>query len=174
MTIQQEIDAGYGAQFTAGPIINQLNAYPRQWVKDGDQAVYGSIQPEMKDSLKLLSNWYKEGIIDPEIATRTFDQKRSLLGEGQTGIYLAPDFAPSHAKDLQANWVAVQGQVAKEGAKFQTHAAPAASKYLVIRKGYEHPEAVIRGLNVNLDYFSNNPDEKVKEYLAEISKKNRL
>ncbi|MDU0202182.1 extracellular solute-binding protein [Paenibacillus sp. MAH-36] len=36
--------------------------------KDG-RITFAAIQPEMKDALKLLAKWYKEGLIDPEFIT---------------------------------------------------------------------------------------------------------
>lgn len=37
-------------------------------VKDG-KVVHAASQPEMKEALKLLNKWYKDGVIDPEFAT---------------------------------------------------------------------------------------------------------
>ena len=37
-------------------------------LKDG-KIVHAATQPEMKEALKLLNKWYKDGIIDPEFAT---------------------------------------------------------------------------------------------------------
>jgi putative aldouronate transport system substrate-binding protein len=52
------------------------------WGKKDNKLVYSAVQPEMKEALKLLSKWYKDGIIDPEFIT----------GENKGGY-----FAISHA-----------------------------------------------------------------------------
>lgn len=39
------------------------------WGVKDNKLVYGAVQPEMKEALKLLSKWYKDGIIDPEFIT---------------------------------------------------------------------------------------------------------
>lgn len=42
---------------------------PNYWAEKDGKLVYGGVQPEMKEALKLLSKWYKEGVIDPEFVT---------------------------------------------------------------------------------------------------------
>ncbi|MNW18704.1 hypothetical protein D3C71_2183690 [compost metagenome] len=53
-----------------------------------------AIQPEMKEGLKLLAKWYKDGVIDPEFVT----------GENKGGYW-----ATSHA--FINNRVGVTGNV---------------------------------------------------------------
>mgnify|MGYP000845558514 CR=1 FL=1 len=51
--------------------------WPSFWNKSGDGVVWGGIQPEMKEVLRLLNKWYKDGVIDPEFVT----------GENQGGYW---------------------------------------------------------------------------------------
>ena len=39
------------------------------WYKNGDDIVYGWTQPEMKNLLTTLNKWYKEGLIDQDLAS---------------------------------------------------------------------------------------------------------
>lgn len=39
------------------------------WQERDGKIVYGAVQPEMKDALKLLNKWYKDGVLDPEFIT---------------------------------------------------------------------------------------------------------
>ncbi|AFC28130.1 extracellular solute-binding protein [Paenibacillus mucilaginosus 3016] len=39
------------------------------WQERDGKLVYGAVQPEVKDALKLLNKWYKDGVIDPEFIT---------------------------------------------------------------------------------------------------------
>ncbi len=39
------------------------------WYLNGENVVYGYIEPEMKDLLTTLNKWYKEGLIHPDIAS---------------------------------------------------------------------------------------------------------
>ncbi|MEA4890029.1 MAG: hypothetical protein VB070_11255 [Clostridiaceae bacterium] len=41
----------------------------KQWNAVGGKLVYSSIQPEMKEALTILAQWYKDGVIDPEFIT---------------------------------------------------------------------------------------------------------
>ena len=47
---------------------------------------YGSVQPEMKEALEAYTQWYKDGIVDPEFTTK--DLEKMLEGEisEQTGV----------------------------------------------------------------------------------------
>lgn len=55
----------YGA---FGPIPFDFNANLRYFIKDG-KIVCAATQPEMKEALRLLAKWYKDGVIDPEFVT---------------------------------------------------------------------------------------------------------
>lgn len=39
------------------------------WQDRNGKLVYGAVQPEMKDALKLLNKWYVDGVLDPEFIT---------------------------------------------------------------------------------------------------------
>ncbi len=39
------------------------------WQERDGKLVFASIQPEMKEALKLLNKWYKDGVLDPEFIT---------------------------------------------------------------------------------------------------------
>ena len=45
-------------------------AHPGIWVEGEDGNLeYGSVQPQMKEVLAKYTEWYKEGLINPEFAT---------------------------------------------------------------------------------------------------------
>lgn len=76
-------------------VIKGTTPYSGLWytVKD-KQVLMNAIQPEMKEGLKLLAKWYKDGVIDPEFVT----------GENKGGYW-----ATSHA--FINNRVGVTGNV---------------------------------------------------------------
>lgn len=39
------------------------------WQERDGKLVYGAVQPEVKEALKLLNKWYKDGVLDPEFIT---------------------------------------------------------------------------------------------------------
>jgi putative aldouronate transport system substrate-binding protein len=60
----------YGISSSAFNMVYGAYGYiPKQWNKKGNELVYSSIQPEIKESLAVLAKWYKDGIIDPEFIT---------------------------------------------------------------------------------------------------------
>ncbi|PYI56628.1 extracellular solute-binding protein [Paenibacillus flagellatus] len=60
----------YGLSKSSIDVIYGAYGYnPTMWTKKGDALVYGAVQPEMKDALKLLNKWYKDGVVDPEFIT---------------------------------------------------------------------------------------------------------
>ncbi len=54
---------------TTGFVYGAFGAYPGIFYeKDGD-IIFGSIQPEIKEGLKVVADWYQKGYIDPEYTT---------------------------------------------------------------------------------------------------------
>ncbi|MFK7694604.1 ABC transporter substrate-binding protein [Paenibacillus sp. HJGM_3] len=60
----------YGLSTSSIPLVYGAYGYlPDRWTAKDGKLVYGAVQPEMKDALKLLNKWYKDGVIDPEFIT---------------------------------------------------------------------------------------------------------
>ncbi|WP_125702444.1 extracellular solute-binding protein [Lacticaseibacillus daqingensis] len=155
ITLRSDLNGFDGTQMDAGIFFNQFGAFPRSFVKKDGKVVYGSIEPETKDGLAMLRRWYKEGIIDKEFATRTDDEKKSDLAD-RMGIYVGPfwgtDMVNSYDKDKNANWIAVTGPVKEKGDKFITTRNTPVFRYIVVRKGFKHPEMVMRAINSMVDF----------------------
>jgi putative aldouronate transport system substrate-binding protein len=135
-------------------IFSAFGAYPGYWLKGEDgKAVYGSILPETKEALAKLSEWYAEGLIDPEMGIRE-DSGESIVA-GKTGMFFAPwwmGYGPLRdavANDPNANWQAYALPLNKNG-DYTPHLSTPSSRFLVVRKGYEHPEAPMKMLNLLL------------------------
>lgn len=156
ITLDSSVAGNFGASYDASPIFNQLGSYPRQWVNKNGKAVYGSIQPETKTALALMRQWYKEGIIDKQFAVRTDDERQSIITD-KTGIDFAPwwaaqfEMAETVKKDPKAKWIALATPKGKNG-KFEVYTGDPILEYVVVRKGYEHPEAIMRALNNITDF----------------------
>ena len=65
---------------TINAICYANGAYPKVWYKDNGKLIYGSTTDEMKKSLGIVRDWYKAGIIDPQLGTRTWDDITALGG----------------------------------------------------------------------------------------------
>jgi putative aldouronate transport system substrate-binding protein len=138
--------------FGLDPLFASFNAYPGFWIKGADgKAVYGSTTPETKKALAKLAELYKKGILDQEIGIRK-DATEAVVG-GKTGVYFGcwwngywplPDAIKNNPN---ANWQAYTIPLDGKG-KYIPHSGSVSNFYTVVRKGYEHPEAVIKMLNV--------------------------
>jgi putative aldouronate transport system substrate-binding protein len=74
------------------PIFAAFGVMPgiwRDWSGSGELQ-YGSIQPGVKEALKLLRGWYEEGLIDPDYYTYGGGPARALWGEGKVGVFFSP------------------------------------------------------------------------------------
>lgn len=138
--------------FGLAPIFNSFNAFPGWWLEDEQgKPVYGSTTPETKEALAYLARLYKEGILDPEMSIRSDSQEAVV--SGQCGImfggwWLGYAWMPDMLdRDPSANWRAYLAPVNKDG-DYVYHASSASTAYAVVRKGYEHPEALVKILNL--------------------------
>ncbi|MCL6602265.1 MAG: extracellular solute-binding protein [Paenibacillus sp.] len=133
-------------------IFSSYHSFPTNWIKDSrGNIVYGSITPETKEALAKLANWYKRGLIDPQFAL--YKETQEPIINGRSGMFFGPWWMPFYplseavTLDMKAEWRAYAAPLDVDG-KFITHMAPVTDRYLVVRKGYEHPEAVVKMLNV--------------------------
>ncbi len=133
-------------------VFSAFHAFPTNWIKDSSGAtIYGSITPETKAALAKLADWYKRGLIDPGFAL--YKETQEPIISGQSGMFFGPWWMPYYplseavAADTKAEWRAYAAPLDSSG-KFIAHMAPVTDRYLVIRKGYEHPEAVVKLLNM--------------------------
>ncbi|CAM3992945.1 extracellular solute-binding protein [Paenibacillus alkaliterrae] len=132
-------------------IFSAFGAYPGFWIEGDDgKPVYGSILPETKEALIKLSEMYADGLIDPEMAVRK-DSKEPVVN-GKSGMFFAPwwmgygPISDAVKNDPKANWQAYALPLNAEG-KFSPHVGTPSSEFVVVRKGYEHPEAPMKMLN---------------------------
>ncbi len=58
-----------GVPAATGWILGAYNAWPTIFYVKDDKIVYGSIEEECKEPLKIAADWYAKGYIDPEYAT---------------------------------------------------------------------------------------------------------
>ncbi|MEK3983787.1 hypothetical protein CA600_11030 [Paenibacillus sp. VTT E-133280] len=133
-------------------VFSALHAFPTNWIKDNaGNIVYGSITPETKQALAKLADWYKRGLLDPNFAL--YKETQEPIITGKSGMFFGPWWMPYYplseavALDTKAEWRAYAAPLDESG-KFVAHLAPVTDRYLVVRKGFEHPEAIMKQLNV--------------------------
>jgi putative aldouronate transport system substrate-binding protein len=142
--------------FSFDSLFAAFGSYPRQWIDDGSgKAVYGSIQPETRQALLKISEMYAAGAIDKEFATRNGPDAFGMLDAARAGMFFAPNwgsFALGNAvtNDPNAEWIPVMPPVSGDGG-YNAYRQNNHNGYLVVRKGYEHPEAVVKVLNLQYE-----------------------
>ncbi|MFC4809721.1 extracellular solute-binding protein [Paenibacillus sp. GCM10023250] len=119
------------------PIFGAMDAYPGYWLDNGDGTVsYGTLSDNTKKSLALLADWYKKGLIDPEVGTR--DNVGDPINANQTGIFFGPWWnggygnGDSFKNDPTANWQAYP--VYSDDNKWNVHMKTTGSTYTLISK----------------------------------------
>ena len=100
---------GYG--FDA--LYQAFDATPGYFLKDDSGKVYwGTTTDQTKNALTKLNEWYKEGLINPEIGTTTNGDNANNVKNGTCGIFMGPWWSlgygnpDSFKNDTTANWQA--------------------------------------------------------------------
>ncbi|MEC0241267.1 extracellular solute-binding protein [Paenibacillus dokdonensis] len=119
------------------PIFGAMDAYPGYWLDNGDGSVsYGTLTDNTKNTLALLADWYKKGLIDPEVGTR--DNVGDPINANQAGIFFGPWWnggygnGDSFKNDPTANWQAYP--VYSDDNKWNVHMKTTGSTYTIISK----------------------------------------
>lgn len=68
-------------------IFGTHGALPGQWdVQDNGEVIYGSLQPEIKEGLGTLNDWFNKGYLHPEFALHNEMKASELFTSGKAGI----------------------------------------------------------------------------------------
>lgn len=75
-----------GANFeqSVTPLLMLWNAYSEIYINDSGEVCYGPLEPQFKEAVKNIAKWYKEGLIDEEIYTRS-NARETLLSNNTGG-----------------------------------------------------------------------------------------
>src|SRR5690606_30780370 len=81
-----------------------LKGYPKVWIEDSEgKLVYGSIQPEMKETLRVMNELYQLKAFNPEFAVNNAQKEQEEYTEGKVGIVFGPFFRPGTLRNLYNN-----------------------------------------------------------------------
>lgn len=142
------------SMFGFDTIFSLYDSYPELWYEKDGEIVYGSIQPETKEALAKLHEMYRDGLIDKEFAIS--DQQIEHVVSGRAGLFFGPWWLPfwplndSVSQDPKAEWKAYLAPLNNEGV-MNTHVMAPTVEYLVVKKGFKSPEAIIKTLNYQFD-----------------------
>lgn len=136
---------------------NMFNAYPDTWIEKDGKLVYGGIQPEIKDALKELAQWYKEGLLAKDFAIK--DTNKEIVQDvasGKTGMIIGGDRFPNggSGRDFKKNfpdadWICVP-MPSRDGKPVKVRTAPKVGDFFMINAKAKNPEALIKMANLYL------------------------
>ncbi|AZN40321.1 type 2 periplasmic-binding domain-containing protein [Paenibacillus albus] len=133
------------------------NAFPATWEKNADGKVqYGGIQPEAKKALGILRDMYKEGSIDKEYGLKDGGKTTEDVSSGRAGMVFEAWYAPYYPlgntinNDPHAEWKAYA--LLSEDGKLNVGSSPTPGGFVVVRKGFEHPELAIQLMNLSTEF----------------------
>lgn len=161
--------------FSMNSIAYAMGAFPKTWMEEDGNVIYGSTTEEMKQALSVVSGWFQEGILDPQVGTRTWDDITALLVNGQCGIAFGVWHMPGW---LLSNVYALNDQVTFEpyvvedaNEMINCKHNDATNGYIVVRKDFSNPELAIQIANLFYDSLVNDPSllekyPEVEEYVT--------
>ncbi|CAH8771046.1 extracellular solute-binding protein [Paenibacillus dendritiformis] len=155
--------------FDARGFFYSMGAYPKAWIKNAEGAlVPGEIQPETKAALERMNQWYSKGLIDKEFAFKDIDKVVEDVVAGKVGISFGEWWYPNWPLNMnldqnpEAEWIAVPIP-SYDGKPGQTLIpSQRLSRIYAVRKGYEHPEAIIKMANFYLELEKPKYKDEVK------------
>ena len=160
--------------YSVDSVFEMFGAYPQQWIKNADgEIVYGSLTEETKEALGYLRELYKQGILDPDFALRAQNNIRDLVVNGKCGAFFGLWWTPNnplmdeYRKNKETDWEPYY-LTADAKLTVEVYSTFWDSKYVVVRKGYEHPEIVMKILSVLFDYsrYEAEDADEVNSYFA--------
>lgn len=169
-----ELVAGSSETYSADGIFSMFHASPRKWVQDAEgEIVYGSVTQECKAALEYLNTLYTKGVLDKKFLLRTSENIEELIKNGKCGAFFGKWWAPnnplmeSYDYDKNAEWTPYfftkeDENVLQEYETFEDRL------YVVVRKGYEHPEIVAKYISVIFEYsrYDDKEANEVNEYFS--------
>lgn len=160
--------------YSVEPVFDIFHASPQRWImNEQGEILYGSVTKETKEALGYLNQLYERGILDTDFALRAQNNLRDLVVEGRCGAFFGLWWTPNnplmdtYSQEGGAEWEPyyLTGDVQTENQRFTTFRD---NKYVVVRKGYEHPEIVMKIISVLFDYtrYAAKDADEVNSYFA--------
>ena len=167
-----------GSAYTGTPIMNAFGAYPKSYIEDKNgKMIYGSNTNEMKEALTYIKGLFDEGLLDPQFGTRTYEDINAMMINGEIGIipgpWHMPDWGLIQAKQThpEADFVPFAIENESGDGKINALSTPGTGQYIVVKKGFEHPEKIVEMVNLIDDKVANSKDmEKEFPEIYEYSK----
>lgn len=156
-------DLGYSIGF-----MNGFHAYYDIWIKDNSgNLVYSSIQPEMKNALAKLQEMYKSGQLDKEFGVKDDAKVIESIGNNKVGMMFGTMFSagsPLQKATPNSLWIPLPvPSIDATPAKVQ-HGLNLTYGFWVVKKGMQHPEAILKMAEAFVkEFYENTSDEVYKK-----------
>lgn len=141
-------------------IFGASGTLPQQWnLDENGKLEYGSVQPEMKEGLQRLRNWFEKGYIPQEVALWDENKTAEPAVAGTAGIIPGPywmsgwPLTDTVKNDPKAVWKPYAIPTGADGTAMR-HGTNYASAVTLIKKDMEHPEAFFTYQNYMYDQFA--------------------
>lgn len=166
---------GYSNTAKVDVLFALFNSYPNQWIENSEgDIVYGSVQNESKEALKYLNELYTNGILDKQFLLRNQSNIEDIIEDGECGAFFGLWWSPNNPlmnclkNNKDAKWEPFMIPTNEDGST-SFCSQNSSNKFVVVRKGYEHPEIVMKECSVLFDYFNNSNKEasEIKQYYVD-------
>lgn len=134
---------------------NGFGAYPNIWVEKDGKLAYGSVQPEVKNALATLQDMYARGLLDAEFGVKDAGKVNEDISAGKVGMFFGAFWSAAWFNDAKVanpemEWVPVAIPTAGD-APAKAQIPFGTSSYFAISPKCEHPEAIVRLLNLQME-----------------------
>jgi putative aldouronate transport system substrate-binding protein len=163
-------------------LFNIFGSFPMRnfWVDDPvneGKVIYGAFADETKEALKIVSQLYADGIIDPEYAVNDSNAALQHIASGKCGALIGAVWMTNAAlyasvdNDPEADWkalplVGLTGPTTPVMGNYPV----IQDRYMVFNKDFEHPEAVIKMINLQFEKcFSEGTTQEIYDTYIEDS-----
>lgn len=136
--------------------MNGYDAFRKIWVETEDGTLaWSDTLPEMRNALLALKDLYAEGLINSDFAVTNGTVAQEYIASGKCGIFYSTDWTVTTSMqacvDLDPNadfiCIGIPGLTEEHETRIQTGAINVAK--LFISKDCEHPEAIVRMINLH-------------------------
>lgn len=138
----------------ASSIFQLQGSYLNTYYEKNGEIVFGSIQPETKDALATMRDWYKKGYIAKDFNTMKYETEQTRFAEGNYFMVSAEQWFPRwmmpklNAKKSTAKLTPLPQLKDRKGKVNQYYSQFFVQYPAVVSKTCKYPEAVIKEMNI--------------------------
>ena len=171
----------WNSNFQMDGLFNVFGSYPKRnfWVDDPNEegkVIFGAFADETKAALEVVSKMYADGLIDAEFAVNDNSAAVQQVASGKCGVVIGAVWDTnsvlytSNDEDPNADWHALP-MVGLDGPTTKVTGNYPIIRYMVFNKDFEHPEAVIKMINLQFKKcFSDDSTQEIYDtYIEDAS-----